>query len=86
MPMREYLCSYCGHEFESLVYEASPEDYQTTECRCGSRATLLPSVSSHRGSFGTVSRSIGKQTSKRFNGNVDEPISRNKDIKLYDET
>lgn len=66
-PLREYLCSYCGHEFEELVYGSIPEDYQTTKCRCGSPlAILLPSVSSHRGSFGTVSRNSGKQSSKRF--------------------
>jgi DNA-directed RNA polymerase subunit RPC12/RpoP len=44
MPLRDYLCNYCGHEFEKIVYSHDPDEYATAECRCGSKAKLLPSL------------------------------------------
>ena len=76
-PLREYICDYCGHLWEALVYGTSPEDYATAECRCGSQGKVLPSVNAQpRGSFGTVGRKLGKQNHTRFNGTVDEPVQK----------
>lgn len=53
MPLRDYLCTYCGHEFTELVMSKDPEDYQTYECRCGSRAQLLPAmIGGYQGNMG----------------------------------
>lgn len=43
-PIREYLCNYCGHQFEEVQWTIVPEEYETTECRCGSRAKVLPAL------------------------------------------
>lgn len=44
MPLRDYLCDYCGHVFEEYVKGQDPDDIGTAECRCGSKANLLPSL------------------------------------------
>jgi putative FmdB family regulatory protein len=44
MPIREYICDYCGHQFDEIVYSKDPELYKTAECRCGSYAKLLPAT------------------------------------------
>lgn len=55
-PLREYQCNYCGHEFEEVVSSRNPEDYQTAECRCGSKAKVLPAlIGGYKGDMGPSS-------------------------------
>ncbi len=55
-PIREYLCDYCGHQYETLVYGQDPEDYATDECRCGSKAKVLPPlIGGYQGNMGPSS-------------------------------
>lgn len=84
MPIREYLCNYCGHQFEELNYSGNPEVYGRTECRCGSKAELLPSViGGYTGSSGGAStrpkNSTAMPSKRAFTkhpGNQGEPESK----------
>jgi len=55
-PLRDYLCDNCHHEFEEMVSSGDPESYQTTECRCGAKARVLPSlIGGYQGNMGGAS-------------------------------
>lgn len=81
MALREYLCSYCGHQFEEIVYSKDPEAYVTSDCRCGSKAELLPSlIGGYNGNMGGSStrpkNSTAMPKKKAFTGhpgNAGEP-------------
>jgi predicted nucleic acid-binding Zn ribbon protein len=71
-PIREYLCDYCGHQFDEIV--SDPEDYAFTDCRCGSKAQVLPALpSTARGGFGTPRRDASREKVQKFNFKNDEP-------------
>ena len=66
MPYREYLCDYCGHQFEELSYSKDPEEYALTDCRCGSKAKVLPAlIGGYHGNMGGSS-SRPKNTLRRM--------------------
>lgn len=81
MPMREYLCDYCGHQYDTLVFATDPEDYEYDTCRCGSKAKILPSlIGGYTGNMGGSSSRPKNSTSmpkkKAFTkhpGNEGEP-------------
>lgn len=55
-PLREYICNYCNHQFEELVYSQDPDEYKHCICRCGSTAEVLPAmIGGYNGSTGTAS-------------------------------
>ncbi len=80
-PLREYQCQYCGHEFIELVMSQDPDEYRFFECRCGSKAKLLPAmIGGYKGDMGGSSsrpkRSTAMPSKKAFTGKpgqVDEP-------------
>ncbi len=73
-PLRDYLCTYCNHEFTKLVYSRDPDEYGTTECRCGSKAKVLPaSIGGVTGVSLSAARPKGRKAGKVFTGNADEP-------------
>lgn len=64
MPLREYLCDYCGHQFEEFVISKEPGDYAFFECRCGSKAAVLPAmIGGYRGNTGSSSTRPRNSTS-----------------------
>lgn len=78
MPLRDYLCHYCGHEFTELVYDTEPEEYAVVECRCGSKAKVLPAlIGGYSGNMGPSStrpkNSTAMPKKKVFTGNQGEP-------------
>lgn len=80
-PIREYLCDYCGHQFEEMIWSSDPENYRTHECRCGSKATVLPAmIGGYQGNMGGASvrpkNSTAMKSRKAFTkhpGNQGEP-------------
>lgn len=90
MPYREYLCNYCGHQWDELVYSTDPKEYRTAECRCGSKGELLPSIiGGMQGSFGTPRRknSTAMGSKKAFTGhpgNEGEPENEQLELELKD--
>jgi DNA-directed RNA polymerase subunit RPC12/RpoP len=88
MPLRDYLCDYCGYEFTELMYSTDPEDYATTECRCGSKAKVLPSlIGGYHGNMGSSStrpkNSTSMKRAKVFTGhpgNEGEPPSKEEQL------
>lgn len=87
-PIREYLCSYCGHQFDEFVSSRDPGEYQSFACRCGSRADLLPAViGGYTGNMGGASsrpkNSTAMPSKKAYTGhpaNVDEPESKQQEF------
>lgn len=78
MPLREYLCRYCHHQFEEIVYYKDYDDYCTYVCRCGSKADMLPAmIGGYVGNLGSSStrpkNSTSMKSKKAFTGNADEP-------------
>lgn len=77
MPLREYLCDNCCHQFDEFVTATDPDVYKTFECRCGSKARVLPSIiGGYQGSMGGSSTRPKNSTSmgkaKAFTGNPPE--------------
>lgn len=73
MPLRDYQCSYCGHEFEEVVRSRDPDEYRYAECRCGSKAEVLPAlIGGYTGAMGGAStrpkNSTSMQRAKVFTG------------------
>lgn len=63
-PLRDYICDSCGHQFESVVFSNSPEDYKTAQCRCGEQAELLPPlIGGYNGDTGSSSSRPKNSTS-----------------------
>lgn len=65
-PLREYLCKYCAHQFEVLVYAMDPEEYKYSECPyCESKAKVLPAlIGGYQGNMGGASTRPKNSTSK----------------------
>ncbi len=82
-PFREYLCTYCNHQFEEIVYSQDPEEYKYALCRCGSKGELLPAlIGGYHGNMGGSSsrpkNSTAMPRKKAFTGhpgNEGEPDS-----------
>lgn len=72
MALREYLCSYCGHQYDAIITSQDPDEYRTDKCpHCDSWAQLLPSIiGGVQGSFGTPRRanSTSMKSAKAFTG------------------
>jgi len=75
MPLREYLCGSCGHQFESFKSGSNPEDYQTDPCpHCETPADLLPAlIGGYQGNMGSGStrpkNSMSMPSRKAYTGN-----------------
>lgn len=65
-PFREYLCGDCSYQFEEINTSQDPDVYRNTQCRCGSRATLLPAmIGGYIGSTGGASTRPKNSTSMK---------------------
>lgn len=90
MPLREYICNYCNHQFEEFVMSHDPDEYKTAECRCGSRAALLPAmIGGYSGSTGGSStrpkNSTSMKSKKAFTGHPGtqgEPDNKQEEFKF----
>lgn len=77
MPLREYLCNNCEHQYEEFITSQDPEVYRTNTCRCGKQAKLLPAmIGGYSGNMGPSStrpkNSTSMKTGKAFTGNKPE--------------
>jgi len=93
MPLRDYQCLYCGHEFEEIVRSQDPDDYKYAECRCGSKAEVLPAlIGGYSGAMGGASTRPKNSTSMargkvftRHPGNQGEPTEVIDHVKRHQE-
>jgi putative FmdB family regulatory protein len=43
MPIRDYLCDECHHQFEEIVHSRDPDEYKYARCpHCEAVALVLP--------------------------------------------
>lgn len=74
MPIYEYLCGHCGHQFDEI---RAIENSSHSECRCGDFAEKLPSAGSYTGNFGSGSTAPRhkRPIKKKFNFKVENESS-----------
>lgn len=87
MPLRDYICHYCNHEFTELVYSQDPDEYSQHECRCGSNATMIySSISGVQGVSLSSAKPKNRPAKKTFTGNEGnqgEPETKPEDFQAY---